>query len=111
MYGTDSNKGTFFQTEKAKEISTDKCVIGNFSQRVKDAREENGYTYENWNIRLVGVACGKAIAGNLSDKTFIELTKWSVHNPYNKEKERNEPYILVTDFNIVENEEDSNQPQ
>ena len=101
MYGTNSNKGTFFQSEQAKELSTEKCVLGNFSQRVRDSRSESGYSYENWSIRFVGIACGKALALNLKDKTFIELLSWSVHNPYNKQKEKNEPYILVTDFNIV----------
>ena len=101
MYGTNSNKGTFFQTEKAKELSSEKCVFGNFSQRVKDSRTESGFTYENWTIRFVGVACGKALASGLADKTFIELKAWSVHNPYNKEKERNEPYILCTDYDVV----------
>lgn len=105
MYSTTSNKGTFFQNEKAKEISTDKCIFGNFSQKVKDSRAKDGYTYENWSVRICGVALGKALTLPLKNKDFIQLKAWSVHNPYNKEKDRNEPYIMITDFDLITDEQ------
>jgi len=109
MYSKTANKGTFFQSEQQKGFSTEKCIVGNFSQRVKDNRAESGYVYENWNVRLVGVACGKAVSLPLENKAFIVLKEWSVRNPFNKERGRNEPYILVTDFDIVTDEQSGTQ--
>lgn len=104
MYSTTENIGTFFQNEKSKEISTDKCVFANFSQRVQKADETEGTeaVYENWSARFISVACGKVKALNLTSGAFIKLTKWNAHCPYDKESKTVKPYLLVSDFEIIE---------
>ena len=37
------------------------------------------------------------------DKTKIMLTEWNVRCPYNKDKKRSFPYIMVLDFEVLEN--------
>ena len=107
MYSTTENIGTFFQNEKSKEISTNKCVFANFSQRVQKADESKGTeaVYENWSARFISVACGKVKALNLTNGAFIKLTKWNAHCPYDKESKTVKPYLLVSDFEIIEQKE------
>lgn len=102
MYSTQSNHATFWQSEKLKERSTDKCIYGRVSSRVKDDKAEGGYSYETWNVRIVGKGAVKAKEIGLSDKTNITLTEWSCHCPYDKEKDKVFPYLLISQFELRE---------
>lgn len=59
------------------------------------------YNYETWSVRFVGKAKDKMDNDSLSDGQTIILTEWSCRNPYNEEKKRTFPYILVLDFEYV----------
>jgi len=98
MYAKNNNYVTYFADEKAKH--TEKLHYGRVSEAIK-VGEENGknkYEFESWNARFVGKA--KAKAEKLNDKTSIMLTEWNARCPYDKEKGRAFPYILVMDFDI-----------
>lgn len=100
MYSTTNIKGYFFTNPNAK--NTDKMIQGRVSESVKTGRRgEDGkdiYEFESWDARFVGNACEKA--KNLPDKSKITLTAWAARNPYNKEKKRSYPYLLVMDFEV-----------
>lgn len=102
MYSTTNIKGYFFTNPNAQ--STDKMIQGRISESVKtgrkDAEGKDIYEFESWNARFVGNACEKA--KNLPDKSKITLTAWAARNPYNKEKKRSYPYLLVMDFEVQE---------
>ena len=112
MYSTTENIGTFFQNEKGKELSTDKCIFANFSQRVQKADESKGTEaiYENWSARFISVACGKVQALQLENGAFIKLTKWNAHCPFDKESNKLKPYLLVMDFEVIEKGDDEEIP-
>lgn len=96
------NKVTYFKSEKADELSTEKMFVGTVSDGVPSGKDKDGkttYSYEYWTTRFVGEALEKAKA--LENKTHINLVEFSVHNPYNKEKKQNFPYLLVTKFEVV----------
>lgn len=112
MYSTTNIKGYFFTNPNA--TSTDKMVQGRISESVKtgrkDAEGKDIYEFESWNARFVGNACEKA--ANLPDKSKITLTAWAARNPYNKEKKRSYPYLLVMDFEVQEQAaEDVHEPE
>ena len=100
MYVKNKNYVTYFVDENAK--NTDKVFYGRISEAIKVGEEDgkNKYEFEQWNARFVGKA--KEKAEQLADKTRIALTEWAAHNPYNKEKKRSYPYIMVMDFDVAE---------
>ena len=78
-----------------------KSEKGNYVTFFKDENGKPVYEFESWNARFVGKALEKA--KKLESKTRIRLTEWNVHNPYDKERKKNYPYILVMDFDNAEN--------
>ena len=101
MYAKNNNYVTYFAGNTAQ--NTEKLFCGRVSEAVKTGKIENGrpkYEFEQWNARFVGKARKKA--EELTDGARLTLTEWSVHNPYNKEKKRSYPYIMVMDFEIRE---------
>ena len=100
MYSTTNIKGYFFTNPNA--TSTDKMIQARVSISEKSGKKDGKdvYEYESWPARFVGNACEKA--KNLPDKSKITLTAWAARNPYNKEKKRSYPYLLVMDFEVVE---------
>lgn len=100
MFVKTNNYATYFVEKDAN--NTDKVLYGRVSEAIK-VGEENGkpkYEFEGWNARFVGKAREKA--AGLADKTSIKLTEFVVRNPYNKEKKRSYPYVMVTDFEVAE---------
>lgn len=102
MYSTTNIKGYFFTNPSAQ--STDKMIqarVG-ISEKTgrKDAEGKDIWEFESWPARFIGNACEKA--KNLPDKSKITLTAWAARNPYNKEKKRSYPYLLVMDFEVQE---------
>lgn len=98
----NGNRVTYFRSEKSDELSTAKMFVGTVSEGVPTGKDKDGktiYTYEYWTARFVGEALEKA--KTLDNKTFINLVEFSVHNPYDKEKKRNFPYLLVSKFEVV----------
>lgn len=104
-----SEKGnyvTFFKDENGKQ--TEKMFSARISEGIK-VGEQYGkpvYEFESWNARFVGKALEKA--KQLESKTRIRLTEWNVHNPYDKERKKSYPYILVMDFETMNTEETTN---
>lgn len=101
MYSKNGVFVTYFVDEGAK--NTDKLFNGRVSEAIKVGTLENGkpkYEFESWNARFVGKAYEKA--KKLQNMTGIKLTEWSARNPYSKESKKNYPYLMVTDFEIVE---------
>ena len=106
MYSENRNYMTYFVEKEeegasAKFTPTDKVFYGKLSESIK-VGEENGknkYEFETWNARFVSAAREKV--EKLADKTSIVLTKWAVRNPYNKQKKRSYPYIMVMDFEVA----------
>ena len=98
MYAEHKNYVSFFHSDTP---GTEKVTYGRLSEafKVTDAQGHEGYEYETWNARFVGVAKDK-VAG-LKDASRIVLTKWSARCPYNKEKKRSFPYIMVMDFELA----------
>lgn len=107
MYSTNSIKGHFFIDPKAAK--SDKMVRGRFSESVKtgrkDAEGKDIYEYQSWPARFIGKAYEKAV--NLADKSKITLTQWAAYNPYVKEKGLSYPYLLVMDFEVQEQGQES----
>ena len=85
------------------EQKHEKVFYGRISEPINtNEKGEDGkdiYEYETWDARFVGRALEKA--KGLADKTRITLKEWSARNPYNKEKKRSYPYLLVMDFDIT----------
>lgn len=109
MYAKNNNYVTFFMDE-SKE-NTDKVAYGRISEAIKTGRKDGNkeiYEYETWNARFVGKAYEKAIE-KLTDKAHITLTEWNVRNPYDKEKKRSYPYILIMDFEIRAKDNNANK--
>ena len=102
MYVKNNNFVTFYKDENNQ--NTDKITYGRVSEAIKkgekDAEGKDIYEFESWNARFVGKAREKAAA--LPDKARIALTETSFRNPYNKEKKRPYPYVLVMDFELRE---------
>ena len=103
MYAKNNNYVTYFIEGEAKH--TERVFYGRVSEAIKIGEEngKNKYEFESWNARFVGKAREKA--EQLADKTSIMLTEWNIRCPYNKEKKRSFPYIMVMDFEIPENKE------
>lgn len=100
MYAKSKAYVTYYVEKDAKH--TDKVFYGRVSEAIKVGEEDgkNKYEFESWNARFVGKA--KEKIETLADGTRIVLTEWNVHNPYNKEKKRSYPYIMVVDFEAAE---------
>jgi len=98
MYAKSKNYVTFFKEKSAKH--TEKVFYGRVSEGIKVGEEngQNKYEFESWNARFVGKA--KEKAEQLEDKTSVMLTEWSIRCPYNKEKKRSYPYIMIMDFEM-----------
>ena len=94
MYAKNNNYVNYFVEDGAKH--TDKVFYGRVSETIK--APDGTKTYESWNARFVGKAREKAL--NLADKTNIMLTEWNARCPYDKEKKKVFPYIMVMDFEI-----------
>ena len=102
MYTKHSNYVTFYQDTHNQ--NTEKITYGRVSEAIKTGQKgEDGkdiFEFENWDARFVGKAREKALA--LTDKARITLTEWSARNPYNKDKKRSYPYLMVMDFEVRE---------
>ena len=102
MYSKTHVRGKFFKDTHNE--NTEKVTYGRFSESVSTGKTgEDGkaaYEYETYRARFVGKAREKALA--LEDKARITLTEWAIRNPYNKEKEREYPYLMVMDFEVRE---------
>lgn len=105
MYAKNNNYVNFFTNPNA--TNTDKVTYGRISEGVKTGRkDESGkdiWEFETWRALFVGKAREKALA--LTDKARIQLTEWSARCPYNKEKKRSYPYLMIMDFEVVQNQE------
>lgn len=108
MYAKNNNFVTYFAEEKAPH--TDKVFYGRVSEAIKLTDEQiakngdgNKYLFESWSARFVGKAKEKAQA--LENKTSIKLTEWNARCPYDKEKKKANPYLLIIDFEIAEAKE------
>ena len=106
MYAKNDNTVYFFTNPNA--ANTDKVTYGRISEAVKtgrkDAEGKDIWEFESWRALFVGKAREKALA--LTDKAKIKLTEWSARCPYNKEKKRAYPYLMVMDFEIVQAQKD-----
>lgn len=100
MYCTTDNIVTFFIDENAKH--TAKTYFGKISEAIKSSEEDekSKYDFEIWYARFVGDAFEKA--KTLSDKASIKLTKFSIRNPFNKDKGRSYPHLIIFDFEVYE---------
>ena len=102
MYAKNKNYVTFY-TDSYNQ-NTEKVTFGRVSEAINTGKKgEDGkdiFEFENWDARFVGKAREKALT--LTDKTRITLTEWSARNPYNKEKKRSYPYMMIMDFEIRE---------
>ena len=111
MYSTTEQIVTFFQSEKAKEKSTDKCVLGVITKSVKDERGERGFRYEQWRASFLGEECAKK-ASNLTDKTRIVVKKWEITNEYTKNENGGgdtKYYAKVYDFDLYKGKDDAEE--
>lgn len=93
MYAEHKNYVNFFSVDTP---GTDKVTYGRVSESFKTG--EGQHEFETWNARFVGTAKEK-IAGVKSGARLV-LTKWTARCPYDKEKKRSYPYIMVMDFEI-----------
>lgn len=105
MYAKNDNYVTYFKEESAPH--TEKLIYGKVSEAIKLTDEQiakngdgNKYIFESWSARFVGKA--KEKIQKLENKTSIKLTEWNARCPYDKEKKRSNPYLLILDFEIVE---------
>ena len=102
MFAKTKNNVTYFKGTGKQD--TEKCIYGRISEPINTGKKgEDGkdvYEYESWNVRFVGKAREKVEA--LADKARITLTEWTARNPYDKEKEKNFPYLMVMDFEVNE---------
>lgn len=101
MYAKSKTYATYYVEKEAK--NTDKVFYGRVSEAIKVGEDESGknkYEFERWDARFVGKA--KEKAEHLADGARIALTEWAARNPYNKEKKRSYPYLLVMDFEVAE---------
>lgn len=102
MFGKNKVYVTYY-VDEGKENS-EKAFFGRVSEAIKTA-VENGkqtYNFESWNARFVGKA--RAKAEQLSNKQRIILTEWTCRNPYDKERNKNYPYVMISDFEVVAEE-------
>lgn len=108
MYTKNNNNVIFFHDPNGK--NTEKMFCARVSESIntgrKDANGKAVYEYENWPARFIGKA--KEKAEKLADKTPITLTEWAARNPYNKEKGRSFPYLLVMDLEVREAKKTNN---
>ncbi len=92
----------YFKDEKAIEKNTDKVFYGRLSE--SQDKFENGekvegeYSYESWNARFVGEA--KKVAETLEDKSIVTIKQFDVRQPYDKDKKKSYPYVLVTKLEV-----------
>ena len=110
MFVNNLNKTVMFFGDSTAS-NTEKVLYGRISESIK--KYENGqvvegqYDYESWNVRF----CGKArkLAEDLKDKDIITIHQADFRNPYNKEKKKTYPYILVMSFEkgVIHKEEHS----
>lgn len=92
----------YFKDEKAIEKNTDKVIYGRLSE--SQDKYENGvkvegkYSYESWNARFVGDA--KKVVETLDDKSVVTIKSFDVRQPYDKEKNKSYPYVLVSKLEV-----------
>ena len=102
MYVKNNSFVTFFHNPHKE--NTDKVTFGRVSEAIKTGRKDGEgkdvYEFESWDARFVGKAREKAEA--LEDKARLTLTECSFRNPYNKDKKRPYPYVMVMDFEVRE---------
>lgn len=107
MYAKNENTVYFFTHPNA--ANTDKVTYGRISEPVKtgrkDAEGKDVWEFESWRALFVGKAREKALM--LTDKAKIKLTEWSARCPYNKEKKRAYPYLMIVDFDVVQAQKDA----
>lgn len=104
-------KFTFFTRERVvnneKVTHTEKSVFATLSEGIKVGEKNGQPLWENdyWDT----VFCGKAYqnALDLKDKTRIIVTEMSIRNRYSKETKRNYPQIMVTEFIVASEEQNS----
>lgn len=102
MFGKNKVYVNYFEDDRKEH--TEKAFYGRVSEAIKTGVEngKNTYNFESWQARFVGAA--RAKAANLCNKQAIVLLEWNCRNPYDKERKKNFPYVLITDFEI-ENEQ------
>ena len=92
----------YFKDEKGFEKNTDKVIYGRLSESQEKfengSKVEGAYTYESWNARFVGDA--KKAVENLDDKSIVTLKSFDVRQPYDKEKNKSYPYVLVSKLEV-----------
>ncbi len=92
----------YFKDEKAIEKNTDKVIYGRLSESQdkyeNGAKVEGEYSYESWNARFVGDA--KKVVETLDDKSVVTLKSFDVRQPYDKEKNKSYPYVLVSKLEV-----------
>ncbi|MBP3197306.1 MAG: hypothetical protein J6N21_09925 [Butyrivibrio sp.] len=92
----------YFKDDKAFEKNTDKVIYGRLSESQdkfeNGSKVEGQYTYESWNARFVGEA--KKAVESLDDKSLVTLKSFDVRQPYDKEKNRSYPYVLVSKLEV-----------
>ena len=102
MYAKNKNNVTYFKGTGKQD--TEKCIYGRVSEPINTGKKgEDGkdkFEYESWNARFVGKAREKVVT--LQDKTHITLKEWSARNPYDKSTEKNYPYLMIMDFDVIE---------
>lgn len=102
MYSKTNNYATFMSTPNMEH--TDKVCYGRVITVVKTGRkDESGkdiFARESWNARFVGKA--RELAMGLVDNTKIDLTEWSAHTGFNRDRKMCFPYLMVVDFDVVE---------
>ena len=103
MYAKNNNYVTFYQD--AHNENTEKVTFGRVSEAIQTGRKDEAtgkdvFEFENWDARFVGKAREKALT--LKDKDRITLTEWSARCPYNKDKKRSYPYMMIMDFEVRE---------
>lgn len=102
---------TYFTKEKeingVKVGSTEKIVFGTLSEGIKTG-ENNGHPiWENdyWDASFCGKAYQKAL--ELEDKTRISITEMNIRNVYSKNTKKAYPQIMVTEFEVLEPDQDT----
>lgn len=106
MYSKQKNHVTFFK-DGFKE-NTDKVIYGRITEAIKVGKDSDGkdvFEFQNWSGRFTGKAYEKA--KSLQDKTAITLTEWAVYCPYSKEHKKVYPYIMVIDFEMRDNNQET----
>lgn len=99
MYSKNDVIVTYFVDETAKH--TKNVFYGRISEAIKVGVDANGkkkFEFEGWNVKFIGKAREKA--AKLENKTSIVLHEWNARCPYNKEKDKSFPHLVILDFDI-----------